>query len=268
MRKELLYLSTVIVMSACSSSRKVSADTQAFAPNPVVAHRGAWKTKHLPENSIAALREAIALKCTGSEFDIHRSADDSLVINHDATFFKLPIEKTNYEVLTQHKLSNGEKIPTLREYLIAGLTDNKATRLILEIKPSAVSKERGQETAVHVVKLVQELKAQSMVAYISFDYDICKKIMQLDPKAHVQYLEANQPPAQVKADGLGGIDYHFSAFQKHPEWIREAKAQKLVLNAWTVNDTTTMDWLLKSNFDLITTNEPELLMQRFNAIKE
>jgi glycerophosphoryl diester phosphodiesterase len=268
MRKELFYLSTVIIMTACSSSRKVNADTPVFADNPVVAHRGAWKSKQLPENSIAALREAIALKCTGSEFDIHRSADDSLVINHDATFFKLPIEKTNYDVLAQHKLSNGEKIPTLREYLVAGLKDNNSTRLILEIKPSSVSKERGQETAVRVVKLVQELKAQQMVAYISFDYDICKKIMQLDPKAHVQYLEANQPPAQVKADGLGGIDYHFSAFQKHPEWIREAKDQKLVLNAWTVNDAATMDWLLKSDFDLITTNEPELLMQRFNEIKK
>lgn len=107
-----------------------------------------------------------------------------------------------------------------------------------------------------------------MVAYISFDYDICKRIMQLDPNAHVQYLEANQPPAQVKADGLGGIDYHYSAFQKHPEWIQEAKDRKLVLNAWTVNDTTTMDFLLKNGFDLITTNEPELLMQRFNALKK
>lgn len=269
MRKELLYLSVVVVMTACSSSRKVPTEgAPSFAANPVVAHRGAWKTKQLPENSIAALREAISLQCTGSEFDIHRSADDSLVINHDATFFKLPIEKTNYEVLTQHKLSNGEKLPTLREYLVAGLKNNHSTRLILEIKPSSVSKERGQETAVQVVKLVQELNAEPMVAYISFDYDICKKIMQLDPKAHVQYLEANQPPAQVKADGIGGIDYHFSAFQKNPEWIQAAKDQKLVLNAWTVNDATTMDWLLKSGFDLITTNEPELLMQRFNATKK
>ncbi|MCG2616466.1 hypothetical protein LZZ85_19355 [Terrimonas sp. NA20] len=268
MKKEFLYLSTAIIMTACSASRKVNTDTPAFAANPVVAHRGAWKTKQLPENSIAALREAIALKCTGSEFDIHRSADDSLVINHDATFFKLPIEKTNYDVLTQHTLSNGEKLPTLREYLLAGLKNNSSTRLILEIKPSTVSKDRGQETGAQVVKLVQELKAEPMVAYISFDYDICKKIIQLDPKAHVQYLEANQPPAQVKADRLGGIDYHYSAFQKHPEWIREAKEQKLVLNAWTVNDTATMDFLLKNGFDLITTNEPELLMQRFNALKK
>lgn len=268
MKSGIIFFSILFSVMACTTSRSKSAYADhSFAPNPVVAHRGAWKTKHLPENSIASLREAIALKCTGSEFDVHRTADDSLVINHDPTYFKLPIEKTDYAALVQYKLSNGEKLPTLREYLIAGLEANKTTRLILEIKPSAISKERGQETAAHVVKLVQELHAQPMITYISFDYDILKKVLLLDSKAHVQYLEANQAPAQVRADGMGGIDYHYSAFQKHPEWIQEAKDNKLVLNAWTVNDSTTMDWLLKSGFDLITTNEPELLFQRFGALK-
>ncbi len=158
-------------------------------------------------------------------------------------------------------------MPTLREYLLAGLQNNTSTRLILEIKPSSISKERGQETAARVVKLVEELHAQSMAAYISFDYDILKKVIQLDPQEHTQYLEANQSPEQVKADGMSGIDYHYSAFRTHPEWIGNAKKAGLVLNAWTVNDTTTMDWLLQNKFDLITTNEPELLMERIKAVK-
>lgn len=29
----------------------------------VIAHRGAWKNTNVPENSIAALQHAIALKC-------------------------------------------------------------------------------------------------------------------------------------------------------------------------------------------------------------
>jgi glycerophosphoryl diester phosphodiesterase len=266
MKKGIYLVATVLLINACSSSRKATSSQTAFADNPVVAHRGAWKTKQLPENSIASLREAIALHCTGSEFDIHRTSDDSLVINHDPNFFKLPIEKTDYATLAKNKLSNGETLPTLREYLLAGLQNNTSTRLILEIKPSAISKERGQETAARVVKLVEELHAQTMSAYISFDYEILKKILRLDPKAHTQYLEANQPPEQVKADGIAGIDYHYSAFKTHPEWIESAKKNKLILNAWTVNDTTTMDWLLQNKFDLITTNEPELLMERVRAV--
>lgn len=268
MKKGFYLVAMASLFNACSASRKVSSHQPVFADNPVVAHRGAWKAKQLPENSIASLREAIALRCTGSEFDIHRTADDSLVINHDPHFFNLPIEQTDYATLIKNRLSNGEKLPTLREYLLAGLQNNTSTRLILEIKPSAISKERGQETAVRVVKLVQELHAESMSAYISFDYDILKKVLQLDPKAHTQYLEANQTPDQVKADGMGGIDYHYSAFTKHPEWIESAKKNGLVLNAWTVNDTTTMDWLLKNKFDLITTNEPGLLMERVKMIEK
>ncbi|RYG53463.1 MAG: glycerophosphodiester phosphodiesterase [Chitinophagaceae bacterium] len=267
--KKLVHASLILLLiNSCTTARKASTLAPSFADNPVVAHRGAWKAKQLPENSIASLREAIALNCTGTEFDIHRTADDSLVINHDPHFFKLPIEQTDYATLAKNKLSNGEILPTLRQYLLAGLHNNTSTRLILEIKPSSVSKERGQETAARVVKLVEELHAQSMSAYISFDYDILKKILQLDPGAHTQYLEMNQPPEQVKADGMGGIDYHYTAFRNHPEWIESAKKNKLVLNAWTVNDTATMDWLLQQKFDLITTNEPALLMKRWNAIKK
>ena len=267
MKKLICFALPALMISACATNKKTAGDHPQFATNGVVAHRGAWKKKQLPENSIASLREAIALGCTGSEFDIHRTADDSLVINHDPQFFKLSIEKTDYATLTKNRLSNGELLPTLREYMLAGLNDNRSTRLILEIKPSSVSKERGQETAARVVKLVQDLHAQAMVAYISFDYDILKKILQLDPEAHTQYLEANQPPEQLKADGIAGADYHYSAFKKHPEWIESAKKNHLVLNAWTVNDTATMDWLLEQKFDLITTNEPELLMERIKARK-
>ena len=90
-----------------------------FASNPVVAHRGAFKKKGFPENSIASLKEAIRLQCTGSEFDVRMTADDSLVINHDPQYNKLDIEKTSYAELASHKLSNGETLPTLRQYLLA-----------------------------------------------------------------------------------------------------------------------------------------------------
>lgn len=38
--------------------------------------------------------------------------------------------------LAEFKLANGEKLPTLREFITAGLQNNQTTRLILEIKPS------------------------------------------------------------------------------------------------------------------------------------
>ena len=230
-----------------------------FSSNPVVAHRGAFKKNGFPENSIASLKEAIRLKCTGSEFDVRMSADDSLVINHDPHYNLLEIEKTNYGELIKHKLSNGETLPTLREYLLAGLDNNKHTRLVLEIKPSA-TKERGKRIAEKVLLMVKGLKAEAMTVYISFDYQVLKKLLELDHQVSTQYLNGDIPPEQLKADGIRGADYHFSVFQKNPGWITAAKNNNIVLNAWTVNEEKDIQWLLENKFDFITTNEPELAL--------
>ncbi|WP_245600542.1 glycerophosphodiester phosphodiesterase family protein [Flavobacterium daejeonense] len=235
--------------------------------NAVVAHRGAWKKNNLPENSIAALRHAIDLKLAGSEFDVWRTADDSLVINHDAHYNKLLIEETNYASLIKFKLVNGEQLPTLNEYIKEGKRNNKKTLLVCEIKPSAISKERGKITALKVVETIKKLKAEKITVYISFDYDILKQIRSVDTKASLQYLEGNKSPKEIKADQINGIDYHYSVFKKHPEWIKEAKENNIILNVWTVNDTAEMDWIIAHQFNFITTNEPELLIERVQSEK-
>ncbi|MGB3006437.1 MAG: family 16 glycosylhydrolase, partial [Chitinophagaceae bacterium] len=164
--------------------------------------------------------------------------------------------------LITFRLSNGETLPTLREYILAGKENNTSTSLICEIKPSEISTERGKIIATKVVKLIHELKAKQMVVYISFDYDILKKIIELNSKAKTQYLKGDKSPEQLKADGITGADYHYSVFQSHPEWIEMAKRNNIILNAWTVNQVAEMDWLIANEFDFITTNEPELLTER------
>ena len=252
-----LYLA-LICFIACKPTQNLS--KVQFADNTVVAHRGAFKKNNFPENSVAALREAIRLRCTVSEFDVRMSSDDTLLINHDPHYQKLDIEKTTYEELSKIPLSNGETLPTLRQYLLAGLKENKYTRLVVEIKPSETSKERGQVIGERAVRVVQELRAENMVVYISFDYDILKKIKAVDAKAHVQYLNGDRSPRQLKDDGIDGADYHFSVFKKFPDWISMAKENGIILNAWTVNTREDMQWLLDNKFDFITTNEPELLL--------
>lgn len=253
--------------AACGVSKNIAKNKMSFADNIVIAHRGAWKKNNLPENSIAALKRAIEIKCTGSEFDVRMSADDSLVINHDPDYNKIPIESTKYKELIKFSLSNGEKLPTLREYLLAGMENNRSTRLVCEIKPSVISKERGKLIAAKTYAMVQELNAQRMVVYISFDYDILKKLIELDPKLITQYLQGDKSPDQLKADGILGADYHFSVFKAHPEWIESAKKNNIFLNAWTVNDIVEMDSLILKGFDFITTNEPELLFERKGSRK-
>lgn len=260
------FFACIIAMSllySCVSSRNSASNAAiTFADNPVVAHRGAWKAKGFPENSIAALRQAITLGCTGSEFDIRITADDSLIINHDPTYHEHKVEETNYSVLRAIPLANGERLPTLREYLLAGLSNNKTTRLICEIKPSTINKERGELIAEKVWKLVKDLNASKMVAFISFDAGILNKIRTLDANAHTQYLNGTRSPDSLLAQGISGADYQLNNFKKHPEWITSAKQNNITLNAWTVNAPDDMDWLLANRFEFITTNEPELLLAK------
>lgn len=253
----------IFVLFSCHSALKTTnTASKDKLSSPIIAHRGAWKKNNLPENSIASLKEAIRLQCAGSEFDVRMTADDSLIINHDPHYNKLEIEKTTYTELTKFNLSNGEKLPTLREYILAGKVNNKDTKLICEIKPSGISKERGKAIAVKTVNLFKELKAAGNVIYISFDYDILKQILTVNPNANTQYLNGDKSPEQLKADNIKGADYHFSVFKNKPEWITAAKINGIALNAWTVNEPADMDWLLANGFDCITTNEPELLFER------
>ena len=260
-----LCISFFVLLASCGSLKQ-PVQMKNFISNPVVAHRGAFKMKQLPENSIASLKEAIRLQCAGSEFDVRMSADDSLVINHDPHYAGKEIEKTSFSELLQTPLANGEKLPTLRQYLAAGMTNNPGTRLVLEIKPSGGGKDRARLIAERVVRMVQELNAAPYMVYISFDYDMLKKVVEMIPGADTQYLNGDIAPAQLKTDGINGLDYHFSVFKKHPEWIEQAQQNKLVLNAWTVNTKEDMQWLLSNKFQFITTNEPELLFSIWTAM--
>ncbi|SOE23041.1 glycerophosphoryl diester phosphodiesterase [Spirosomataceae bacterium TFI 002] len=260
-----IALFSILVLVGCKVQQ--SNQTLTFADNPVVAHRGAWKTQNHPENSIAALREAINLKCTGSEFDVWMTADDSLVVNHDHDFQGMEVEKSTYQELLSKKLANGEKLPTAREYLIAGMQNNNATRLVFEIKPSQISKERGRILAEKAFKLVQELNAEKYVVYISFDIGIMERLLELNPKANCQYLKGELSPAQLKSKGIQGLDYYFKTIQNKPDWVTEAKNEGIALNAWTVNEESDIEWFLDRKFEFITTNEPELVLELFSKAK-
>ncbi|MGY5355890.1 glycerophosphodiester phosphodiesterase [Wenyingzhuangia sp. IMCC45467] len=228
--------------------------------NPVIAHRGAWKTNEFPENSIASLKRAIALQCFGAEFDVHLTKDDSIVVNHDKDFFGVDIEDATYNELLEFQLSNGEKIPTLKAYLEQGLKQ-KQTKLILEIKSAPSGKEKTLKLTKMVVELVHRLQGQSMVEYICFDFDAGQLVHKLDANAKIAYLNGDKTPKEVLNVGYTGINYNYKVYQKNPTWIKEAQNLGLTVNSWTVNKEEDMRELLNQNIDYITTNEPELLFK-------
>jgi glycerophosphoryl diester phosphodiesterase len=158
-----------------------------FLDNVVVAHRGAWKTKGIPQNSIESFREAIRLGCAGSEFDVHITADDVFVLCHENTYAGKVIEKHTYKELAETKLPNGETVPTLEKTLMEGMKQTD-TRLFLEIKPSSTV-EKTVINAEKIAKKVNEMGAQPWIYYISSCLEALKRVKQLSPSSPVACLD-------------------------------------------------------------------------------
>ena len=79
----------------------------------VVAHRGAWQGA--PQNSLDAFERAVALGCDAIEIDVRRTADDRLVIIHDAWVAGRPVGRLEHRQL-QARLKDGQ-VPLLDEVL-------------------------------------------------------------------------------------------------------------------------------------------------------
>jgi glycerophosphoryl diester phosphodiesterase len=222
----------------------------------VIAHRGFWQSKGAAQNTIASLESADRIKVYGSEFDVRMTRDSVLVIIHDETINNIRIEEAPYAAIQDIVLSNGEKIPTLREFLEAG-RHLKTAKLILELKIGKKDNPAWNcEAARRTVALVREKKLQLQTEYITFDLEAAKELIRLAPESDVYYLNGDLAPKELKSLGFAGLDYHFDVMKKNPQWFREAKALGLGINVWTVNDVELIREMIENGADFITTDIP------------
>ena len=225
----------------------------------VIAHRGFWKTNPATvENSLQALENAQNLNIYGSEFDVRMSEDGVLIIYHDEDCGNLKISESNFKDLQKLKLENGEKIPTVKDYLEKG-KENPSLKLMVELKPIN-SKFKEDKLATTAIQQVKEFQMESQTEFISFSLNICEQLKKAEPSFKVHYLNGDLSPLEIKEKGLDGIDYHYSIFMKNPTWISEAKTLRLTTNSWTVNDIEIFNLLTKQGIDFVTTDIPNLLL--------
>ena len=221
----------------------------------VIAHRGYWRPGGATENSIASLTSAQQTGIYGSEFDVWITADGVAVIHHDGTINGKKIEETPYADIKDYRLPNGEILPTLSAYLIAG-AKNSTTRLVMEIKEHTDTL-REDAVVKEALRLVELYDVAGHTEYISFSQHICRKLHELAPEVKISYLSGDMTPAQVKEQGWTGIDYNESVFRKNPEWVAQARELGLTTNVWTVNKEENIAWCVSLHIDFITTDEPE-----------
>ncbi len=224
----------------------------------VVAHRGA--SGKAPENTLAAVRQAIKDGTDWIEIDVQETIDGEVVVIHDSDFMKLAgvnLKVWDGTLKRLRKIDIGswfgpefsaERVPTLAEVLDES---RGQSGVVIELKYYG----HDQQLEQRVVDIVEQAGMVNDVAIMSLKYDGIRKIRTLRPDWVIGLLSA-------KAIGnLARLDVDFLAVNMGmatPRFIRRARLAGKQVFVWTVNDPVSMSRMMSLGVDGIITDEPEI----------
>ncbi len=221
-----------------------------------IAHRGA--SAEAPENTLAAVRRALALGADGIELDVRVTRDGETVVFHDATLTRLAGRRGRLARLLFRELREvriqGEPIPMLAEVL--ALARRRAV-VQIEIK-------RGVAVAP-VVRTLHRARAGTGVVLASFDATIVAAARRLAPR--IPRMLITRGGGRVRAEtlvpvlaalGAMGVSIDHRAIRS-PAFVTALHRCGLCVWCWTVNDTRAMLRLASWGVDAILSDDPALL---------
>ena len=214
----------------------------------VIAHRGASTEE--PENSLAAFRLALDQGADGVELDVHTTADGEVIVFHDAELDGQPIGGLASAVVLEHRLPNGETIPTLAQAL-----DVITARAIAFVELKTLPP--GSDAAL--LARFGAAPRPDRCHMHSFDHRIIRRLTALAPPASAGVLSGSyalDPAAMVRAAGA-------TALWQHVDLVDRPLAAQIhdagyLLYAWTVDRPDRMRRLIVDGVDGICTNRPAL----------
>ena len=237
------------------------------------AHRGS--SYEMPENTLEAFELAISQGADGLELDVHLTGDGHIVVTHDETVERVsngegPVNE--YGIKSIKKLSFSKlfpnmppcTIPTLAEVydLIAptNLTVNVELKNMRYLYPELPQK---------LIDLERAHKMQGRVSYSSFNHFSLKELKKLNPKAEIGLLYTEHivdPWIYAKRLKAKAIHPYFQSLKAYPKTLEMAHDKKIKVNAWTADNLSDIDYLIKLGVDAIMTNKPTLAIYRANVI--
>lgn len=253
----------LLALTSCCNTQTRFPKIDQNGKTAIVAHRGFWNCEAagFAENSIASLKAAQDNGFWGSEFDVHITTDDVILVYHDNTIDGARIDTCEYARFADHRLSNGEPIPTLDDYLTQGEKSDK-TVLVLELKEE-ITMEREDALLEKTFDALRShyLLDPARVIFISFSKYMCDRIAEAYPEFVNQYLEGDFSPEELADYGINGFDYHMKPVLKDSTIVERAHSLGMSTNVWTVNDPEQMKVFVNMGIDAITTNEPLVLRE-------
>ena len=253
----------LLALAACAGGKSGFPKIDQNGKTAVVAHRGFWNCEAagFAENSIASLKAAQDNGFWGSEFDVHITTDDVILVFHNDEIDGARIDTCEAAAFAEHRLANGEKVPTIDEYLTQGEKSDK-TVLVIELKPEITIEREDALIDLSIESLKSHnLLGPSRVVFISFSKYICDRIAAEYPEFINQYLEGDFSPEELAEFGINGFDYNSKAVLKDSTIVDRAHALGMSTNVWTVNKPEKMRKFIDLGIDAITTNEPLVLRE-------
>lgn len=215
----------------------------------IIAHRGA-SADH-PENTIEAFTGAIEQGADGIELDVRLSADDVLVVHHDAHLADgRMIREVQSEDLPR-------AVPNLAEALET--VSPLWTNIELKSLPADPDFDASFGLALAVAGLVTAYQAHDRVLVSSFDIDSVLRVRENDPEIPVGWLVWGQADpvrliARAESHGLQAIHPHDHLVDA--AFVRRAHDAGLSVIVWTVDDASRLLALAEMGVDAIITNRP------------
>lgn len=262
-RKSILVIAAaaLLALTSCAGGKTGFPKIDQKGKTAIVAHRGFWNCEAagFSENSIASLKAAQDNGLWGSEFDIHITTDDVILVFHDNLIEGARIDTCAYERFAEYRLPNGEKIPTLDEYLTQGEKSDK-TMLVVELK-TEITMEREDALLDLTIDALEahNLLDPNRVVFITFSKYMCDRIANEYPEFVNQYLNGDFTPEELAEFGINGFDYQDKVIPKDSTIVERAHKLGMSTNVWTVNKPEQMQRFIDLGIDAITTNEPLLL---------
>lgn len=222
----------------------------------VVAHRAG--AMFAPENTLAALNEAIKSGAQGAEIDVQQTKDGELIVMHDTSFQRTAGVAENVWDVTLKEAKTydmgsffsshfrDERIPTLEEMIKAA---DKRINLMIELKSSGHEEDLEERT----VELIHKYHFEQQCSIASMDYRILQKVKELDPNLKTVYIAALAYGDMAELEAADMISIEATFVNRTMVGLAENYGKKVY--AWTVNEESDMKKMRQLNvYGIITDN--------------
>lgn len=229
--KKLLYILSAALFIGCAAPVEKSAEIE------VIGHRGGrYETD---ENTLSAFEESYNNGVRSYETDIRLTADNELVISHDASLKRtfgvdVDVEKSNRSDLTQYKSLKGH--PVLFADELAKFYSTREIRYIeWEMKSNNYTPEQLELYCDKLYNTVMPLKpAQALYIFSSFDERAIATMQRVHPDAEVMYITAKpmseQLIAHLKSLNVRRVGCTINGTSR--EAMKAAHKENLIVNLW------------------------------------